>query len=305
MPAVVRGVPADAPKPRTRKSATASTPRRAASGAPAAASKLRAAQGVGLSPRFAALGVGLVVVAGAAIMLATGHRGERLNHLVQTSIDSRFASAGFALRHVQLQGASSASRADILAATHVYQGQALLGLNLDEVRQSVERVGWVRSARVVRLLPDTLKIIVDERSLLAVWEHAGRTQVVDAQGAAVPEADPRRFANLPLIVGAGANEAAAGVLPFIAQHPRVVQRLEALVRVDERRWDLRLRDGTIIQLPATGEEAALIQLDQLDRRSRVLDLGLARIDLRDPDMVTVRPRTTPTPHQTTLADGAG
>jgi cell division protein FtsQ len=45
-----------------------------------------------------------------------------------------------------------------------------------------------------------------------------------------------------------------------------------------------------VQLPAVGEDAALIQLDQLDGRQRILDLGFERIDLRDPALVAVRPR---------------
>jgi cell division protein FtsQ len=67
-------------------------------------------------------------------------------------------------------------------------------------------------------------------------------------------------------------------------------RLEALVRVDDRRWDLRLKDGSLIQLPAVDEDTALMQLEQLDLRSRILELGFERIDLRNPDMVAVRPR---------------
>ena len=51
-----------------------------------------------------------------------------------------------------------------------------------------------------------------------------------------------------------------------------------------------MKDGGVIQLPADDEAAALIRLDQLDQQSRILDLGFARIDLRDPDMVAVRPR---------------
>ena len=62
------------------------------------------------------------------------------------------------------------------------------------------------------------------------------------------------------------------------------------MRVDDRRWDLRLKDGSLIQLPATNEEGALIRLDQLDQKSRILELGFARVDLRDPEMVAVRPR---------------
>ena len=65
-----------------------------------------------------------------------------------------------------------------------------------------------------------------------------------------------------------------------------------------------LKDGSLIQLPAIAEDSALIQLDQLDQRQRILDLGFARIDLRDPDMVAVRPRDAALPGQQLAADGA-
>ncbi|EHN77315.1 Cell division protein FtsQ [Streptomyces coelicoflavus ZG0656] len=45
----------------------------------------------------------------------------------------------------------------------------------------------------------------------------------------------------------------------------------------------------MIQLPATEQEAALIRLDALDQRERLLDLGFARVDLRTPDEIAVRP----------------
>ena len=104
------------------------------------------------------------------------------------------------------------------------------------------------------------------------------------------EADPVRFASLPLVVGEGADAAAPAILPIIAQRPKLLSLTDALVRVDDRRWDVRLKDGSLIQLPATGEDQALMQLEQLDHRSHILDLGFDRIDLRNPEMVAVRPR---------------
>ena len=87
----------------------------------------------------------------------------------------------------------------------------------------------------------------------------------------------------------GADAAAGEILPLLAQRPRLMSRIDALVRVDQRRWDLRLKDGGLIQLPATEQEAALIRLDALDQRERLLDLGFARVDLRTPEEVAVRP----------------
>jgi cell division protein FtsQ len=130
---------------------------------------------------------------------------------------------------------------------------------------------------------------------MAVWQHDGRYAVVADNGALMPQVDPAGFGALPLIVGAGANVAAAPVLPLVLNRPRLAQRVSALVRVDDRRWDLRLKDGGVVQLPAEHEEAALKRLDDLDRQAKILDLGFARIDLRDPEMVVVRPRAAAAP----------
>ncbi len=271
MPAAARGASRTAAKP--------SPPRR-----------LQAGPGQGLAPKQILLIAAGVLSLAAVVTLATGGRGERLALAATTVVDHQFGRAGFALAAVHVQGASAMARPDIIRAAGVFKDQPLLGLDLQAVRDRVEAVGWVKEARIVRLLPDTLMIQVQERRQLAVWQHAGRTLVIDEKGRPIPEADPGRFPRLPLVVGAGGAEHAGEVLPVLAQRPRLMNRIEALVRVDDRRWDLRLKDGSLIQLPAVGEEEALAQLEQLDLRSRILDVGFDRIDLRNPDVVAVRPR---------------
>jgi cell division protein FtsQ len=256
-----------------------------------APAKLEAAQGLGLGPTAAVAVAALVLVAGGAAALATGGRAQAL----ASAFDAQAAAAGFKLNAVHIQGASPEARADILRASGLRKDQPVLGLDLEAMRQRVEKVGWVKQATIVRLLPDTVVIAVRERPGRAVWQRGGRLFVVDGQGAVIREADPARFPELPLVVGAGANEGAAQILPLVKARPRLAQRIEAIVRVDGRRWDLRLKDGGIIQLPAVGEEAALIQLDRLDQQRRLLELGFERIDLRDPELVAVRPRGLPPP----------
>ncbi len=304
MPAALRGGSQSKAKPRPK---AASSPRKSRGGAKTQAgyapAKLGAARGVGLSPAYALGAAGAVLVLTLAVALATGDRAERLGQGTESVLGRQFAALGFKLRAVHVQGASPAATRDILAAAGVYRDQPLLGLDLEGLRQRVEAVGWVKDARVVRLLPDTLVIAVTERRRLAVWQHDGRSFVVDERGEVIPEAQPMDFADLPLVVGEGANRNASAILPRVAARPRLLARVEALVRVDDRRWDLRLKDGSLVQLPAVDEEAALIQLEQLDQRSRILELGFERIDLRDPTMVAVRPRDHGQPGQM-VAGGA-
>ena len=303
MPAVVRGGPRKPTRPRAE--APASPKARTAPRKPAPpAGKLQAARnGVGVSPRLALTVAGGALVIALVATLATGHRLERLGQAMGRGVDGEFADMGFKLKTVHIEGASPMAKADIMNATALYLDQPTLGLDLADLRTRVEGVGWVKSAKVVRLLPDTVYISVEERPALAVWQHAGAMRVIDGEGRIIREADAARFPGLPLVVGQGADQAAGAILPAVNARPRLRDRLEALVRVDDRRWDLRLKDGSLIQLPAIDEESALIQLDQLDQRQRILDLGFARIDLRDPEMVAVRPRDTVLPGQP-VAGGA-
>jgi cell division protein FtsQ len=287
MPAAVRGGSRAAARPPSKAPPKARAPQSARRG-PAAPPH----EHHGLSPKWALIGASAVLVLALGAALATGRRGERLVATVGVGIDARFGDMGFRLKTVAVTGASRMATADIVKAAGVYQDQPLLGLDLDGVRRKIKAVGWVKDAKVVRLLPDTLVVSVIERRQLAVWQHGGRQYVIDEHGAVIPEADPARFAALPLVVGEGGAAHAPEILPVLAQRPRLIGQMDALVRVDDRRWDLRMKDGGLIQLPASGEEAALMQLERLDQRSRILELGFERIDLRNPDLVAVRPRAT-------------
>jgi cell division protein FtsQ len=308
MPAAVRGGTQSQARPRAKAPASPSRGRASGGGRKAAPGgftpgKLRAAQGIGLSPQQALGAAAAVLAIAVAIALSTGGRGEQVAQGVSNSIHGATAGLGFRLAAVHVEGASPMAQADIMKATGLYRDQPVLGIDLEDVRKRVEQVGWVKEARVVRLLPDTLVIGVVERGQLAVWQHGGKSFVIDKKGQVIPEADPGRFPNLPLIVGAEANAHAPEILPAVAQRPRLMSRLEALVRVDDRRWDLRLKDGSLVQLPAVGEEEALLHLEQLDQKTRILELGFERIDLRNPDTVAVRLKGEPVPGQL-VAGGA-
>ena len=256
----------------------------------------------GLGPKLA-VGLAVVVIAvGAAGAVFLSHR-----HDVRaaapavpapphaTALGRALVPLGFSVQQVHVQGAPDMAEADILRAAALTKGQPIVGLKLDELRARIEGAGWVKEAKVVRLLPDTLVIAVVPRIPMAVWQHLGVARVVDGEGRIIGDADPGRFPELPLIVGEGADQQASAVMPLLRGRPKLMGMVDALIRVDNRRWDLRLKNGAIIQLPAVGEDSALIQLDQLDQKQRLLDLGFERIDLRDPEMVAVRPKAASAP----------
>ena len=290
MPAVVRGGRRQSSNQPAKRGASPGPHGRGRAQKQAAATpgNISALGRLDLSPRAVLISIaaGVVVLAG---VLATGARADRIGASFGRGIDGAAVGMGLKLERVFIEGESAEATATIQRALQVYADQPLTGIDLDAVRRRVEAVGWVKDARVVRLLPNTLIVHVIEHDRLAVWQSGGLNRVIDSHGQVIEGADAGRYPNLPLVVGKGAEQAAAEVLPLLAQRPRLMTRVDALVRVDERRWDVRLKDGSLIQLPATDQDAALIQLDALDQRERLLELGFARIDLRTPEEIAVRP----------------
>jgi cell division protein FtsQ len=258
--------------------------------APAPTSKFRGAPAGILSPRIAVMAAGGAVAIAVAIALFSGNRLESMGAAMGRGLAIELGDAGFRLSSLKIVGASPMAAADIARISGLTKDQPIASVDLGLLREKIKTAGWVEDVTVSRLWPTTIVVKVKQRTPVAVWQSNGVMRVVDATGRVIPEAAPGAFPDLPLLVGAGANTTESSVLSLIKARPRLAQRLDALVRVDERRWDLRLKDGAIIQLPAVGEEEALIQLDKLDAAQRLLELGFERIDLRSSDMVVVRRR---------------
>ena len=84
--------------------------------------------------------------------------------------------------------------------------------------------------------------------------------VVDADGHVLEPYEKARFANLPLVVGERAAEAAPPLFAALDREPALRAKLRAAVLVADRRWTLKLHDGTDVKLPVTDLGEAVSRL---------------------------------------------
>ncbi|GAB4261990.1 MAG: hypothetical protein Kow0092_11960 [Deferrisomatales bacterium] len=68
----------------------------------------------------------------------------------------------FTLEGIRVEGAQRTGPEAVLDAAALSRGTGLFAIDVDRVRQRVERLPWVRSCRVVRQLPSTLTLKVAE-----------------------------------------------------------------------------------------------------------------------------------------------
>jgi cell division protein FtsQ len=235
----------------------------------------------------AAIGLALLVICGAGFAgLHALNRGQSL----RDRLGRATAAIGLRVRDVEIVGRQKTPEPMVRAALGVIPGEPILTYGIDAARARIETIQWVASASVRRVLPDTLVVNLTERRPFAVWQHDGHFALIDRDGQMVTDSDMAAFANqLPLVVGSGAAPAAATLLDALATQPDLQKRVEAAVRVGERRWNLRLNNGTDVMLPEGAEPQALKRLAELQADHALLDRPLQTIDLRFPDRMVLRP----------------
>ena len=166
--------------------------------------------------------------------------------------------------------------------------QALI--DAGSIRNRLLRFGWVKDARVLRRLPDTLVIDIVERRPAALWQSQGQLALIDSEGVVLDRVPVDRMPDLPLLIGAGANSQEEELSSLMADVPTLKPQLASATWVGGRRWDLNFQSGETVALPE-GYQAAHAALDKFaraDKQNGLLGRGMVRFDLRVPGKMIVR-----------------
>lgn len=199
------------------------------------------------------------------------------------------SEAGFVVRQVEITGAVNQPRLSIYRELLEGGSDAMLLTDLPAMRARLNALPWVKDVSIARRWPDRLEVRVTERKPAALWQRHGSIRLIDAEGVVLPAEDLSVFPNLPLLVGAGAKDEAAGLLKLIAVHPELAQDMQAALWVGQRRWDMRMKSGETISLPeGAAAQTALTRFADIHRQTPLLGRGFVRFDLRVPDKMVVR-----------------
>jgi cell division protein FtsQ len=240
-----------------------------------------ALRGVGLAS------VALVAVGAIAIGVIALDPAGRLRDTA-ASLAELGRGPGLSIQEIRIEGREFAPREALLTAIATTPGEAMLDFDPAAAKERLERIAWVEHAHVERRLPGTILIRLTERRAFAVWQREGRFAVIDREGRVMATERLQAFGPLPLVVGSGAERGAAAMIDLLRSSPEIADRVQAIVRVSERRWNLRLQNGADILLPEGHEEAAITRLAELQARDKLLDRPLAALDMRLPDRLVVR-----------------
>lgn len=230
-----------------------------------------------------------VLLAGTVLILTAFGQIDDVGGLIAGRAERELEQAGYTLDWLDVAGAERTGVEEIAMAVGAAPGLGLSRVDLEAARESIQSLSWVKSAEVLRLWPDRIAVLIEERQPYAVWQINQTHHVIDPDGYVIDAADPRDFLDLPRVVGEDANREAHAVIALLALHPEIRDRVTNAIRVGERRWNLRLQSGGDVLLPEDDPASALALLAAMHEERGVLDYEAQIFDLRNSGEMVMRP----------------
>jgi len=232
----------------------------------------------------------LAAFTGALVFLASSALfGLRDWHPPRLDPDHVARTLGFGIDQVTVIGHRRTSDGAIFDALDLPNVATQLAIDTSAAQARLERLPWIATASVSRVLPDGLEIRLTERTPHAVWIRDGREWLVDRTGRVLGPNPVGARTELRRIMGHGAAETSAPLFEALSRHPDLVARLHLAERVSDRRWTLHLGSGSTVLLPAQGVPEAIARLMAGPPGQRLVDRAGASVDLRSPTRIFFGP----------------
>jgi cell division protein FtsQ len=235
--------------------------------------------------------VGLIVLFLAGTALYGALRGGQYDDFVDNYGAPRDLVArafGLGISAITITGERELVESQILAAAQITPRNSLLFLDVEAMRGRLKALHLVQDVSIRKLYPDRLLIQITERRPSALWQKDGDVNLIAADGTVLDQMHDLQDANLPFVVGDGANKRVGEFTDLVAAAGDIGPKIRAGVLVSGRRWDLKMESGLEVKLPEIDPADAVRQFVRLVHDDQLLDKDLISVDLRIPGRLTAR-----------------
>ena len=211
------------------------------------------------------------------------------NSKLKKNIDktnSLLINYGFHLQNIYITGNNNLQKVDILNIINDKKYKTIFDVNLFEIHNNLLLNEWIETVKIERTLPSSIKIQIIEKNPVAIWQTKLGNKLITEDGSIISNANVTAFKDsLPIIIGEGANKNAFIILQILRKNPDLYNNVWSISYINKRRWNVHLKQGVIVILPKKQIHAAWTKIDFLQRKYKILDIGLTEIDIRNQDQI--------------------
>ncbi len=231
-----------------------------------------------------------LIAGGITWVIKTNQVSKAIDNSLQAFYKSS-SESGMRLEQVVVQGRYRTDIKSLRKAVKVKRGEPIFAISLENMRDRVAKLPWVKSVSVRRNLPGVIHLVIKEKEPVAIWQNKGKFAPIDKDGDII-EASVKNLSGLPVVVGEKAPDMASKLFTVLKNEPAMASRVKAAIMISSRRWDLIMDDiktGITVKLPDKNMEDAWRKLAFYDKEKNLLERRIESVDMRYSDKLVVIP----------------
>lgn len=187
----------------------------------------------------------------------------------------------FTIKTVIINGSVNSDENQIRKSVIKYKAN-LIEPNSLKIKDSVESNAWVKRASVKKIFPSTLLIEIIENDPFAIYLEEGKSYLIDIDGSIITQINLDNHQEKLLFVrGKSSSMFLETIIKDLSiGFPSLIKNLDELEFVEERRWNLKLKNNLLIKLPDENIQKSLSNLKSLFENQKVMESNIIEIDMR-------------------------
>lgn len=188
--------------------------------------------------------------------------------------------AGFSVENIHISGLKYTSKLDILKVLNINYGDNIFLVDTEVLLTLLKKIGWIEHITIHKKFPNTIEIVIQEYKPYALWQYKNNVVVIAETGVVIPNADPRSFTDLMLVVGERANLQCKSLFSILMDYQGFKDMISSAQYMCGRRWRLYFSTGVLVDLPESNIGDSIHRVYTLHQKQKILDRGVEIIDMR-------------------------
>ena len=205
---------------------------------------------------------------------------------------SSFFSTNFKIEEIQIFGINIIKENTILKALNLKKESSLYEIDLNEIHKIIKGINFISEVTIERKFNNTLKISIIEKKPVGILQKNNNYKIITKDGTLINEKEIHNFSHLPIFNGKNVEHNVNKILSLLNEID-FLKYIWSVTLVNERRWNLNLKNGITILLPEKEFSSSLKKINNLNKNHNFLQSNLVEIDLRDKKKIIFQPLIKP------------
>ena len=167
-----------------------------------------------------------------------------------------------------------------MKSLNIEQGSSIYKIDLKNMHKKLKNINFVSKATIERKFNNTLKINIIEKKPVGILQKNNNYKIIASDGSLIDVQDIYEFSHLPIFIGKNVEKKVNEILSLLNE-TGFKKFIWSVTLINERRWNLNLKNGITILLPEKQFSLSLKKINNLNKKHNFLASNLVEIDLRD------------------------